>query len=175
MASVTAIYALGLDAKVVTGFKGPTECGVALLQGEVDAWAVAGESALPLITGGQLKPLCILALERDKAFPDVPTIAELMGLEGDRKEVIELWGPLAQGRTFFAPPGMPEDRAEFLRKALAEMGKEPEFVAGVEKQVGYKGTDVDTGEQVLKDMKFLIGKKAKIKALFEDLFKRYRI
>jgi len=174
MAGVTAIYALGLDAKVVSGFKGPTECGVALLQGEIDAWACPAESALSLFKGGQIKGLCILAPERDKAFPNIPTITELISLQGDRKEVIELWGPLVQGRIFFAPPGMPGDRVEFLRKAFSDVAKDPGFAAGVEKLFGYKGIDVDTGEQVLKEMKFLIDRKTRFKALFEDLFNRYR-
>ena len=37
------------------------------------------------------------------------------------------------GRPFLAPPGVPQDRADALRKAFADTMKDPEFLADAEK------------------------------------------
>ena len=41
---------------------------------------------------------------------------------------------LQMGRPFFAPPGVPADRVQILRRALDATAKDPAFLADVEKQ-----------------------------------------
>ena len=57
------------------------------------------------------------------------------------------------GRPYLAPPGVPKDRAEALRKAFMDTMKDPEFLADAEKSQleinPVSGADV---EQLVKDI-----------------------
>jgi tripartite-type tricarboxylate transporter receptor subunit TctC len=84
-------------------------------------------TAIPLMTSGQLRPLAILSGERHPAAPDVPTAKEL-GL-GD----IDIWS--WQG--LLAPAGTPENVVEMLHRHVNRALNEPAFKARLQQQ-GYQ-------------------------------------
>ncbi len=174
LGAVTAIFLLDLDAKVVPGLKSPAACQLSVIQGESAAHASVAPVALEAVRSGQLKPLFVIGPERDTTLPDVPAITELITFTGEKAELIETWGHMGQIRTVFGPPGIPKDRLDFLQKAFAEISKDPEFIQGMQKILGYQGAPILTGEEVLKDTKALIDNKEQIRAAFEDLFRRFR-
>ena len=53
----------------------------------------------------------------------------------EHRQVSELLiAPNEMGRPFFAPPGVPADRVEILRKAFDATARDPEFLADAKKQ-----------------------------------------
>jgi tripartite-type tricarboxylate transporter receptor subunit TctC len=103
----------GFDALHVP-FKGGAESANAILSGNVQFLFDALSSNLALISAGKLKALAVTGPKREKALPDVPTMAEL-GL------------PSMTTAIFFglvAPPGTPEPiiarLAEGMKIALTD-------------------------------------------------------
>src|SRR5215468_127772 len=67
-------------------------------------------------------------------LPHVPSLVELATTPQDRQLAELMLAPLEMGRPFFAPPGVPADRVQILRRAFDATAKDPEFLADVEKQ-----------------------------------------
>jgi tripartite-type tricarboxylate transporter receptor subunit TctC len=57
------------------------------------------------------------------------------------------------GRPYLAPPGVPKDRADALRKAFADTMKDPDFLADAEKaQLEITPVAGDEVEKLVKDL-----------------------
>ena len=72
-------------------------------------------------------------LKRHPDLPDVPVILDYARTE-EQKEILQL--VLARqrlGRPFLAPPGIPADGADALRKAFMATMADPEFVTAAQK------------------------------------------
>lgn len=90
----------------------------AILSGEVAAGSTGFSEAVGLAKAGEMRILAVTAPERVAAFKDAPTLKE----QGYDVTFVN-W------RGFFAAPGLPEDRANVYRKALAAMYATPEWKA----------------------------------------------
>ena len=90
----------------------------AILSGEVAAGSTGFSEAVGLAKAGEMRILAVTAPERVAAFKDAPTLKE----QGYDVTFVN-W------RGFFAAPGLPEDRANLYRKALAAMYATPEWKA----------------------------------------------
>ena len=77
---------------------------------------------------GQMKLLVQMSATPDPQHADTPTILEIVKAE-DRPIVELLLARLALGRPFVAPPGVPADRLEVLRKAFRQALEDPELLA----------------------------------------------
>jgi tripartite-type tricarboxylate transporter receptor subunit TctC len=90
-------------------YKGAAAVYTDLLGGRVDVFFDSTTAALPLVKTGKVKGLAILAAQRSKDAPDVPTMAEegVTGLE------VDSW------IGFFAPAGTPKSVVEKLQSAIA--------------------------------------------------------
>ena len=73
--------------------------------------------AATLIDAGKVRPLAIMADERDPKFPDTPTLKEL-GID---------WS-CAAWRGIAAPKGTSPEIAAILEKAIAKVHKSPDFI-----------------------------------------------
>jgi tripartite-type tricarboxylate transporter receptor subunit TctC len=73
--------------------------------------------AATLIDAGKVRPLAIMASQRDPKFPEVPTLKEL-----DINWTCGAWRGIA------APKGTPKEIIEVLEKAVAKVVKSEEFV-----------------------------------------------
>ncbi len=114
LANLTVIKILGLDAKVITGFDGSSAVALAVKRGELTGFAVEVNHAR--VEAGLIKPIFVLATERDPRMSSVPAITELVSLSSEDLELVRLWETaLVNSSLFVAPPGMPEDRLAFLR------------------------------------------------------------
>jgi putative tricarboxylic transport membrane protein len=71
-----------------------------------------------MANAGEVKIIGVTSAERVDAYKDAPTLKE----QGYDAEFVN-W------RGFFAAPGLPEDKAEAYRKALANMYNTPEWEA----------------------------------------------
>lgn len=128
---------LGMNWKIIPGYRGNNEIRIAMERGEVSA-AIApatlfNEQLKPWLNEGKVKVLVQYAETRHPLFPNVPTIVELAE-KPDQKALFKFLVSLSTfGRSLVAPPDLPKERTEQLRKAFEEMLKDPAFLADAEK------------------------------------------
>jgi tripartite-type tricarboxylate transporter receptor subunit TctC len=131
---------LGANIKIVTGYRGSTEIGLALERGEVQAqsatWVSWQALHSDLINRKEIIPIVQLGLRKERDLPDVPLVLELATTDEDR-QVLEFMSSGSQiGRALFAPPGVPADRIAALRSAFDTMVKDKDFLeAAVERKL----------------------------------------
>src|SRR2546426_11549984 len=105
----------------------------AVLGGHVNAAWAPLTSAESYIRAGQMRLLAVTGPERVKAYPAVPTFKEL-GIDSP----FLLWVGVVR------PEGLPPERLALLRKAIAEIVKEPVYQQAAEKfgiDIAYAGAD----------------------------------
>jgi tripartite-type tricarboxylate transporter receptor subunit TctC len=142
---------LGTKFKIVTGYNGTTDIGLAIERGEVEgigdwSWSSLKKQKPDWIRDKKITLLLQSGLQNDPELPDVPNALEFAKTDSDRR-VIELF--LTQkkvARPFIAPPGVPPERVAVLRAAFAALARDREFLADAERS----GLEVDpiSGEAV---------------------------
>jgi tripartite-type tricarboxylate transporter receptor subunit TctC len=128
---------LGMKLRIVLGYPGQNEVFLAMERGEVDAFPTFYSSLVATrpnwIKEGKVKMLVQYGPEREPAIKDVPFAADLV-TDPERQTLLRAAAaPLALGRPFAAPPGVPADKVETLRKAMADTFADPEYLAEVTK------------------------------------------
>jgi tripartite-type tricarboxylate transporter receptor subunit TctC len=135
---------LGTKFKIVTGYNGTTDIGLAIERGEVEgigdwSWSSLKKQKPDWIRDRKINLLLQSALQNDPELPNVPNALEFAKTDSDRR-VIELF--LTQkkaARPFIAPPGVPPERLAMLRAAFAALATDREFLADAERS----GLEVD--------------------------------
>lgn len=130
---------LKLNLKIIAGFPDGGSVNLAADRGEVDGRMVDYSSILAgkpdwLKADGQMKVLIQFGrATRHPAFPDVPTAREL-ATDARVRQIIELAEvPWHLSRCFTAPPNVPTDRVEALRKAFADAHQDPVLLEDAER------------------------------------------
>ncbi|MDB5508111.1 MAG: family tricarboxylate transporter, receptor protein [Hyphomicrobiales bacterium] len=123
-----------LKARLINGYPGGAEAMLAVERGEVDGRCGWSYSSLTIakpewVTQKRIKVLATLTLARSTALPDTPSILELASTDRQRQILGLVIGSQTMGRPFFAPPGVPADRAAALRKAFDATMADPAFIA----------------------------------------------
>lgn len=126
--------ALGLNFRLITGYKGSEEMELAFERGEIDGHSTAYSSILqrhPTWFGqGFIRPMLQFGrTDRLAALSDVPTAREVTQTPADRAliEFAEL--PMLMARPLAAPGGVPAERVQMLRAAFAKTMADPEHKA----------------------------------------------
>jgi tripartite-type tricarboxylate transporter receptor subunit TctC len=124
---------LGTRFKIVLGYKGTLEIDVAMERGEVQArtgsyTALASEHP-DWLRDKKVDIVLQIGSRRDKALPDVPLLTELAETEEHRQILKLISSPIALGRPYLAPPGVPADRLTILRKAFEATLRDAAFLA----------------------------------------------
>lgn len=88
-----------------------------LLGGRIDVMFPSIPDALPMLQGGQMRAIALMAEKRSKVIPDVPTTAEL----GYPKLLSAIWAGL------YTTAGTPKPVVDRLAKDLAEIVDSPKF------------------------------------------------
>ncbi len=131
---VAARALLGLKFKVISGYEGTAQIHKAMEMGEVQgvgatAYASLRSLAQNWLDEGKVKVIAQWGLRKHPLLPDTPAIIDLAKTEADRQALKLLMARLEFGRPFFAPPGIPADRASALIAAFDQVVRDPEFVA----------------------------------------------
>ncbi len=129
---------LGTRFKIVTGYNGTADIGLAIERGEVEgigdwSWSSLKKQKPDWIRDHKITPLLQSGLQNDPELPNVRNALEFAKTDSDRR-VIELY--LTQkkvARPLIAPPGVPADRLAMLRAAVAGLAHDPAFLADAEK------------------------------------------
>lgn len=114
----------GIEMKAIHFKAGPTAFLSDMANGDVQLALVNVATAGPMIQGGKVRALALVADERLPAYPDVPTLAEA-GFPGVGTT---LWAGL------FAPAATPGDVLQTLHGAVTQSLKSPKVIDAYAKQ-----------------------------------------
>jgi tripartite-type tricarboxylate transporter receptor subunit TctC len=129
---------LGTKFKLVLGYPGGNEMNLAMERGETQgrcglSWASFKVSQPAWVAEKKIRPLFQVSFSKHPDLPDVPLVLDLATTE-EQRQIIRLFAARQViGRPFFAPPDVPQDRVEVLRRAFDNTMKDPDFVAETEK------------------------------------------
>ena len=129
---------LGTKMKIVSGYPGGNDIVLAMERGELQgrcgwSWSSVKATHGAWIGEKKLNVLIQLSLQKHPELPDVPLVIDLAKDEEQRQILKLIFARQVMGRPFLAPPGIPADRAEALRKAFMDTMKDPAFLADAEK------------------------------------------
>ena len=123
-------HALGMKSKMIVGYKGTGDMNLAIQRGEVDGRVVSEESAALYGPSNGMRVVAVLARTRVEQFPDAPTLFESAKLAPAQARLIDWRASIAGlGRLMVVTPGTPPERIDLLQKTLAEIIRDPAFVA----------------------------------------------
>ena len=128
----------GVKDRLVSGYPGTAEISLALERKEVDgrcgwSWTSIKAEKSAWLTEKKLNLIVQLALEKAHDLPDVPLIVDLSQSEQQRQILKLIFSRQTMGRPFVAPPDIPADRRDALRKAFDETMRDAGFLAEAEK------------------------------------------
>ncbi len=132
--SAIMCYALGIKCKIIVGYKGTGDMNMAIQRAEVDGRVISDEAAALYGPSSGMRILTILARKRSEKFADVPTIFEAVKLSPVAERLLDWRANIASlGRVILTTPGTPKERVDYLRAALADILRDPAFIAEMTK------------------------------------------
>jgi len=143
---------LGTRMKPINGYPGQNDVLLAMERRELDGHPSAFFNSVRSTRPGWLREKTAKAIvqygpEKLAELSDVPFAPDLVTSEEDRLVMQAAFAPLALGRPFLVPPGVPAERVAALRAAFAATMTDPEFLAESEK-LGLGLNAPRTGEQI---------------------------
>jgi tripartite-type tricarboxylate transporter receptor subunit TctC len=148
-------FVAGTKFKIVTGYKGTANV-MAVERGEVDGVCGASFGTLRAIAPHwfaeqKINPILHFALQPDPEFPSTPLLTDIVKDPAMRSMLNIFLAVQEAGRVLIAPPGVPVERVEILRKAVRETLADPAFLqdaAQLKMEVTY--TDPPEIERLIK-------------------------
>ena len=127
----------GTRFKVVSGFNGTNEIGLAMERGEVEGSGTPMESLKSYradwMRDKKIRILVLWSAQREPELPDVPSIVEL-GRTEEARRILKFYASADDiGRSLMAPPGLAPERIATLRRAFDAAVRDPQFLADAEK------------------------------------------
>jgi tripartite-type tricarboxylate transporter receptor subunit TctC len=122
----------GVKLRLVTGYHGTSDIILAIERGEIDgrcgwSWSSIKSTRAAWITEKKLNYIAHNSEQKAAELAHVPSIADFAN--NRQKQVIRLVSSRqVMGRPFAAPPGVPEQRKQALRKAFDDTLKDPAFL-----------------------------------------------
>jgi tripartite-type tricarboxylate transporter receptor subunit TctC len=141
---------IGTKFRIIRGYPAANESMLAMERGEVESaavnWATVKTAKAQWLREKKVKVILQDLTKRGPELPDVPALGEL-GDTAEAKQLIGLYANTgAIGRSFFAPPGLPDATAKALREGFAAMTRDPDFIADANRINA--DLDVGTGDDV---------------------------
>lgn len=122
----------------MTGYGGGNDVTVAIERGEVQgrcgwSWSSLTATRPTWVAEKKVSLLLQLALAKHEDLPDVPLATDLAKTD-EQKQILKLFfARQVMGRPFLAPPGIPAERTQALRKAFMDTMHDPDFLADARK------------------------------------------
>jgi tripartite-type tricarboxylate transporter receptor subunit TctC len=147
---------LGTKIDLILGFRGQNGAYLAMEKGELDSYGTTFWSSLTATKKKWLQDKKIRILvqygpEKEKDLPNVPYGPDLTKNAADRALFEAAYGPLALGRPFVMPGGVPPERVAAIRKAFMATLADPKFLKDA-KRIGLIVDKPRTGEQLQKQI-----------------------
>jgi tripartite-type tricarboxylate transporter receptor subunit TctC len=129
---------LGTRMKIVTGYPGGNDVGLAMERGEVSgrcgwSWSSVKVTHPDWLRDKKINILVQLALAKHPDLPGVPLVVDLATTEEQRLIFKLIFARQVMGRPFLAPPGLPAERAAALRQAFMDTMTDKDFLADAAK------------------------------------------
>jgi tripartite-type tricarboxylate transporter receptor subunit TctC len=132
--SAIMCFALGIKCKMILGYKGTGDMNMAIQRAEVDGRVISDEAAALYGPSSGMRILTVLARKRSEKFADVPTVFEAAKLSAEAERLLDWRANIAGlGRVILTTPGTPKERVDYLRAALADVLRDPAFIAEMTK------------------------------------------
>jgi tripartite-type tricarboxylate transporter receptor subunit TctC len=162
---------LGTKIKTVTGYQGSAESMLAIERKEVDGATSVSYAAIKTAQADWLKnkKINLLAQHALKANPElggVPVILDFAQSADDRRVLEMVFARQSIGYPYAAPPDVPQDRLEAIRKAFQATLQDPEYLAATTKSGlladGMEGQQIQSLLQTLYSMPPAIAERARM-------------
>jgi tripartite-type tricarboxylate transporter receptor subunit TctC len=129
---------LGTKFKIITGYSGTADIGLAMERGEVQgigdwSWSSLKKQKPDWIREHKVTILTQGALKKDPELPDVPMAIDFAKADMARKVLTLYFTQKTIARPIIAPPGIAADRLNALRTAFAALATDKEFLADAER------------------------------------------
>ena len=142
---------LGTKIKIVKGYKGSRKMLLAMEQGEVAGinltWLAFKTNREAWFKDGFAVPLIQMGPQPEAELAKVPMLKDLVAAE-DRPIIGFMSTLVAIGRSLATPPGVSQDKIDFLRGAFAKAVAQPSFAASMKKSK--LRVTPSTGEEIQK-------------------------
>jgi tripartite-type tricarboxylate transporter receptor subunit TctC len=124
----------GARVKLVSGYPGTNDIMLAMERGEVDglcgtSWSTIKGRHAEWISQNKINVPVQAAIQKDPQLPNVPLVFELAKSEEQTQILKLLIATQVLARPFAAPPEIPSDRTQVLRKAFDDTMTDPDFLA----------------------------------------------
>jgi tripartite-type tricarboxylate transporter receptor subunit TctC len=128
----------GTRFKIVTGYPGGNDIGLALERGEVFgrcgfSWSGVKATHQAWLDQKKINILFQMGLDKHRELADVPLILDLAKTDEQRAILRLVFARQVMAWPYLAPPGVPADRVAALRKAFMDTMQDKDFVAEAEK------------------------------------------
>ncbi len=128
-----------LPMRIVTGYPGGADLNLAMERGEIDgrcgwSWTSIVSRNRDWLTDKRIRITLQIALAKHDDLPDVPLITELVSDPRQGAAVRLIVSRQSIARPFAAPPDVPVERVEMLRRAFDATMRDPDFLADMRSQ-----------------------------------------
>ena len=125
---------LDANIKLISGYPGGNDILLAMERGEVDgrcgwSWSTVVSTRSEWLDEGKINILVQVALEKHPDLPDVPLVTEFADSDNELMALELIFARQVMGRPYLAPPGIPAERREALRRAFDATTRDTEFRA----------------------------------------------
>jgi tripartite-type tricarboxylate transporter receptor subunit TctC len=163
--------------KVVHGYPGAAEVDLAVENGEVEGeagkdWTTLISTRPQWIKDGKINILVQLGMQPHPDLKDVPMAIDLAKTSEDRSVIGLVFAKFGMSRPFFAPPGLPPQRLDALRRAFDATMRDESFLADA-KRLGMEINPV-RGENVQVLVKQIMETPAALAQRARDVLKPQR-
>jgi tripartite-type tricarboxylate transporter receptor subunit TctC len=129
---------LGTKFKIISGYPGGNDVDLAMERGEVQgrcgwSWTSVKATHRPWLERKWINILFQMGLSKHPELSDVPLIMDLARTNQERAIFRLIFARQVMAWPFVAPPGIPRDRVETLRKAFADTMTDKDFLADANK------------------------------------------
>ncbi len=128
---------LGTKFKIILGYQSTMQIDVAMERGEVLA-RTGSYSALMAdhpewVPQKKVNIVAQIGGKREKGLENIPLLTDMATNEEDRRVLQLISSPIALGRPYLAPPGVPEERVAILRNAFHAALRDPACLEDMKK------------------------------------------
>lgn len=136
MSTAMMRHVAGAKIKIVPGYPGSTDIRLAIERGELDgvcdSWQSLKSTKADWVRDNKVNILVQMATKSHPDLANVPTITQFA--DASMKTALDLLvSPGESGRSFAAPPNVPADRLDALRRAFDAAVKDKEFLETTQK------------------------------------------
>ena len=123
---------LGTRFRVITGYKGAQDAVLAIERGELEGVCASSAQFRPYKQQFSEGKVRVILHAEESSMPDLPGIPSIYDFvqTAEQRQFLRFVFLSAEfGRPYAFPPGVPQDRVQLMRRAIAETLKDPDLVA----------------------------------------------